>query len=213
MKCPLCQSADTTLLLEPRHQGRQFSLCHHCGLSFVPEKFHLSEPLERARYETHENHPEDPHYRKFFLAFVEALVPRLRPGSVGLDFGAGPGPALAAMLQERGFRVSLYDKYFHPNGDVLKTTYDFITCTETAEHFRKPRNEFEKFQTLLSPGGWLGLMTGRLPQGKTFAEWHYPKDPTHIAFYEMKTLQWIAQAFNWAVEFPAPNVALFQKPI
>ena len=49
----------------------------------------------------------------------------------GLDFGAGPGPALAAMMSEDGFDVAIYDPFFQPDAEALQRKYDFITSTET----------------------------------------------------------------------------------
>ncbi|MDA1381669.1 methyltransferase domain-containing protein [Plesiomonas shigelloides subsp. oncorhynchi] len=56
-----------------------------------------------------------------------------------MDFGCGPGPLLAQMLEEAGFRMHKYDPYFHPERATLAREYDFVTCTEVAEHFMPPR--------------------------------------------------------------------------
>ena len=66
------------------------------------------------------------------------------------------------MMIEDGFEASVYDIYFHPDRSVLDAKYDFITCTETAEHFGDPRGEFDRFDGRLRRGGWLGVMTGML---------------------------------------------------
>ena len=44
------------------------------------------------------NDPSDPDYRKFLSRLSNALLPHLKIRSQGLDFGAGPGPALALSL-------------------------------------------------------------------------------------------------------------------
>jgi len=89
--------------------------------------------------------------------------------------------------------------------------YDFITCTETAEHFVDPRAEFDRFDVLLRPGGWLGVMTEVLDEDRIFETWRYARDPTHVCFYGRRTFDWIADRFGWALERPHPNVALFRK--
>ena len=43
---------------------------------------------------------------RFLGRLAEPLVERLDPGASGLDFGCGPGPALAAMLTRRGYTVA-----------------------------------------------------------------------------------------------------------
>ena len=46
---------------------------------------------------------------------------------MGLDFGCGPGPALADMMQSEGNEMEIYDPFCFPNQDALSKTYDFIT--------------------------------------------------------------------------------------
>ena len=59
----------------------------------------------------------------------------------GLDFGAGPGPALAAMMSEDGFDVAIYDPFFQPDAEALQRKYDFITCTAVSyTHLTLPTN-------------------------------------------------------------------------
>ena len=116
------------------------------------------------------------------------------------------------MVREDGFEVALYDPFFHPDRSVLKTTYDFIACTETVEHFRNPEAELHQLKSLLEPGGWLGVMTGMLEDWDEFPGWYYHRDPTHICFYSKTTMQWIADRFGWDVVFPVGNVALFIEP-
>ena len=69
------------------------------------------------------------------------------------------------MLEEQGYRMSLYDPFFAPSPDALERRYDFITCTETVEHFYQPGKEFRRLDRLLRSGGWLGVMTEMLEPG------------------------------------------------
>ncbi|CAI8013909.1 Uncharacterized WD repeat-containing protein all2124 [Geodia barretti] len=61
------------------------------------------------------------------------------------------------MMREDGFKVNLYDPYFYPDVSVLDRQYDFVTCSETVEHLRSPMTEFKLLDSLLVPGGHLGL--------------------------------------------------------
>ncbi|GIT16510.1 MAG: hypothetical protein CM1200mP38_1670 [Dehalococcoidia bacterium] len=40
------------------------------------------------------------------------LKPKLNTGSCGLDFGSGPGPVLAEIITEDGFKIETYGPYF-----------------------------------------------------------------------------------------------------
>ena len=127
-------------------------------------------------------------------------------------YGCGPGPALAAMLSERGFTTAAYDPIYAPNTELLQRRYDFITCTEVVEHFHDPAAEFARFDRLLRPGGWLGVMTCFQTDDARFAAWHYRRDPTHVVFYREATFRRIAQRFGWRCEIPCKDVVLMHKP-
>ena len=207
--CPLCGRAETEAL--PSVRGRRYRACPRCHLAFMLPVHHLDAAAERRVYEQHRNDPADPQYRAFLDRLARPLADRLAPGARGLDYGAGPGPALAAMLGERGHPTDVYDPIYAPDAGLLARRYDFVTCTEAAEHFRHPGAEFERLHQLLRPGGWLGLMTQwRLP-GRDFAAWRYVHDPTHVCFYGPGTLAWIARQHGWRLHCPAPHVALFQR--
>jgi 2-polyprenyl-3-methyl-5-hydroxy-6-metoxy-1,4-benzoquinol methylase len=95
---------------------------------------------------------------------------------------------------------------------VLNAHYDFITCTEVAEHFRTPAEEFDQLGAMLRPGGWLALMTTFQTEDARFANWHYRMDPTHVVFYRAATLAHIAASRGWTCEIPRKDVALMQVP-
>lgn len=167
---------------------------------------------ERREYELHRNAPDDPGYRRFLSRLAEPLAVHLAPGDEGLDYGCGPGPAMSALMVERGFVMADYDPIFVPDGRLLERDWDFITCTETVEHFHFPGREFARLDGLLRPGGWLGVMTEPRDPGRDFANWWYHRDPTHVCFYEPYTLHWIADWLGWTVTRPSRTVALFRKP-
>ena len=212
-QCPLCLSETVRLLLAGREVShpRDFLHCGVCDLVFVPGRFHLDAKAEKARYLQHNNDPNDKGYRDFLMRLFDPLRGHLVEGASGLDYGAGPSPALAIMMRDEGFKVQVYDPYFHPDLLTLRGTYDFITCTETAEHFSRPRAEFDTLQALLRPSGWLGIMTGMLDSWRDFPDWYYQRDPTHICFYSRTTMFWIADTFGWRAHFPRQDVVLFRK--
>ena len=207
--CSLCGSADLFRLAVI--EARTYWRCHECGLIFLSPEHYLSPAAERARYLHHENDPKDAGYRKFLSRLADPLIPRLRSGSAGLDYGCGPGPTLSVMLEERGFPMRIYDPYFAPESEVLEQRYDFITCTETIEHFFVPGEELERLNGLIKSGGWLAVMTEMLESDDQFPGWYYHRDPSHVCFFKRETMDWIARRFGWKAEYPGQNVVLFQK--
>lgn len=186
--------------------------CPTCGLVHLDPSQRLEADLERRHYGSHENDPGDHRYRAFLDRLVAPLAARLPTGALGLDYGSGPGPTVPVMLEELGFSMAIYDPFFAPDPGPLDRRYDFITCTEVAEHFFHPRGEFERFSGLLRPGGHLAIMTEILREDTAFESWRYARDPTHVCFYRDRTMEWIAAKHGWTLDCPHPNVAIFQRP-
>lgn len=195
-----------------RVNGHLYKRCAACHATFLDPAHRLSIEAEHARYRLHRNDPADIEYRRFFSKLVDPLLQRLPPQAEGLDYGCGPGPALACILGEAGHSVRLFDPLFFPDPEPLGDLHDFITCTETIEHFHRPAEEFVGLGRRLRPGGWLALMTCFQTDDHRFAAWHYRRDPTHVVFYREATLRHIARRFGWTCEIPAKDVALMQKP-
>lgn len=192
---------------------RRYLQCERCCGTFTAWGSLPSEELERTQYALHENDPADPHYRRFVGHLVEPLIERLPKGAEGLDYGCGDGPAGAAMLTEAGFSVTSYDPFFAPDKAALERQYDFIFCCEVAEHFHDPVAEFRKLDTLLRPGGILAVMTGMEYSDIDFGNWHYRRDPTHVAFYKPATMLQIGMDRGWQTDIPGRNTVIFTKGI
>lgn len=209
--CPLCENHNIRIF--DRDSDRTYLHCPVCSLIFIDREDLLTFSEERARYDTHQNHPNDPDYRNFLNQLAGPLLNRLDPPPLkGLDFGSGPGPTLSIMLAEHGHTMRIYDPFYAPNPLVLEDSYDFITCSETFEHFFTPRKEWRMLVDLVKPGGWLGIMTLLFDFNDDFSSWHYKNDLTHVSFFSRNTFKYLAQQDELHVEFVGDNVILLQKP-
>lgn len=209
--CPVCRGEYAHLLVEVNQQ--RYYRCSGCLATFIDPAQRPSANDERAEYDLHQNHVDDAGYRRFLEPAVNAAVELLAPGARILDYGCGPGPALAAMLQERGYQVSLFDPIYRPDRSVFSQRFDAITCTEVVEHFHEPAAEFSKLNAMLNPGGVLIIMTRFQTDDKRFANWHYRRDPTHVVFYRAETFQILGRGFGWEVDTRPPNLAVIRKPL
>ncbi|HCY85743.1 MAG TPA: methyltransferase [Desulfobacteraceae bacterium] len=208
-RCPLCRSDEVDAY--HRDDSRAYMACRTCGLVFVPEAFRLTPEEEKAVYDLHQNDPGDPGYQNFLSRLSVPLLKKLSPGSQGLDFGCGPGPALADMMEAAGHSMNLFDPFYANTPEVLQHRYDFICATEVVEHLRAPKREFESLFKMLKPGGWLGIMTKQVINREAFGRWHYIRDLTHICFYSRFTFSCLARRFNAGLYFIGDDVILLQK--
>lgn len=208
-RCTVCL-ADQLVLLETI-KGVSYWRCPCCEATLMDPAHWLPPEQEKALYDLHDNHGGDPGYRRFLAKLANPSLKKLSPGSRGLDFGCGPGPVLASMLEAEGMEVAIYDPLYFPNRSVLGASYDFITCTEVVEHLHDPLTTFRHLEQMLRPGGWLGVMTCFQTDDARFANWHYRRDPSHVVFYRERTLGWLAKDLELEMEVPAKDVAFFHK--
>lgn len=169
--------------------------CPYCEFISKDVDTQLTEEEELTLYNTHVNSMDDPHYVSYFRAFIEkTLLDHCTVGMVGLDFGSGPEPVLAKLLErDYGFRMDIYDLFYSPDKSYDNQTYDFITVTEVLEHLRTPMAYFELFGTLLKEDGILAVMTNFHSNSEQhFNKWHYTRDHSHISFYTPRTFDVIA---------------------
>lgn len=194
MKCILCEGEQTRIFFTEPKAGKHYYHCAICDLRFLDPTQRFNEGDEKARYQTHQNHVDDPRYQDFQRPII-ALIENLGPNLEVLDFGCGEGPVIQHLLEPSGYKVDLYDIYFYPDTAVLRSKYDFVAAVEVVEHFYDPAREFTLLRSLLKPGGHLGLMTEQCSENTDFNTWHYRRDPTHVAFYSEVTLRWIGQRY------------------
>lgn len=209
--CSVCSAPEIQPFISIN--GRDYLRCQQCMATMLDPAQWLSPEAEYAQYQVHENSSTDSGYRKFLSKLAAPLLTKLASGWTGLDYGCGPVPVLAQMFSDAGHNMSFFDPFFFPDEYLLDQTYDFITCTETIEHFHFPAREFACFERILRPGGWLAIMTCFQTDDTRFSSWHYRRDPTHVVFYREITLRHIAKNLGWSCEIPTKDVALMQKPL
>ncbi|MFQ5469957.1 MAG: class I SAM-dependent methyltransferase [Gammaproteobacteria bacterium] len=154
---------------------------------------------EKSRYDLHQNDPTDGEYRNFLSQILDPLLANLQPNSKGLDFGSGPGPTLAIMLNEKGHDIEIYDPFYHDYPDKLDRRYDFLTCTEVVEHFGDPARSWMQIKNAVKTGGIIGVMTSLFHDNLSFENWYYKNDLTHVAFYCEYTFKKIANMFDFEI--------------
>jgi hypothetical protein len=203
--CPLCLAAGGSRFYA--EGPRAYYHCSRCDLRFLDPVYRPCAAAERSRYLLHENDVADPGYRAFVQPLHDHVAQRVPAGATGLDFGSGTGSALADMLGHSGYEIRRFDPFFDPDRASLQRLYDFVVACEVVEHLFDPHTEFQRLKALLVRGGLLGLMTLLWTPEVQFADWHYRRDPTHVAFYSRVSFRWIADRFGFqAVHFAGPRV-------
>lgn len=202
MECPLCRFSSCDIFL--RLEIRDYHTCPQCGLIFVPPRFFLPNDEEVARYLEHENSLESEGYVNMFQQKIDVIKEVCPQAKTALDYGCGYEPVLTALLSRAGYKSEGYDAHFFPD-QGLDSTYDLVISTETFEHFKEPGKEIKKIRNLISPSGFLAVMTRQYPEADGeadldgFKNWYYQRDPTHICFYSAKTFAWIADSNGFKI--------------
>lgn len=217
MNCLLCQSEDTALYARVPQKsaaGIDYFECRNCALVFMDKAARLTEADEKSFYQLHQNDAENTGYIRLLNQLLRPLKIYLPAGAHVIDYGCGPGPTLAKLLEADGHSVVNYDKYFYPDQKLLQPgLYDCLTATEVIEHFADPAEQFFSMLELLRPGGLLAVMTQVLPADQSFTDWYYRRDPTHVAFYSEKTFRHIAEYFQLQMLYGRAGVRIFQKGV
>ncbi|HBI04728.1 MAG TPA: class I SAM-dependent methyltransferase [Paenibacillaceae bacterium] len=170
--------------------------CNECDFISRDGNSIISSEEEVAIYNEHENSIEDPRYVAYFKKFIdEAVVNYSGQGKKGLDFGSGPSPVLATVLErDYNYSMDIYDVYYAPEKTYIGQKYDLVTCTEVVEHLSNPLEYFHLFKELLKEDGILCIMTSFHPKDEErFLKWHYVRDLTHVSFFTLKTMKIIGE--------------------
>ena len=193
MNCLICEAKTDGFIDEQFNV--QFQACSECQVIFRAEAHLLSPKLEKARYDLHTNTLEDRSYVAYLSGFLKrAAIPIAIKGARGLDYGCGPAPVLSRILErDYGYKMDVYDPFYSPEPVFAGKKYDLITCTEVAEHVKKPLELFKILSEHLAFDGVLALMTTfHRNDREHFLNWFYSRDPTHIVFYTSNTMQKLA---------------------
>jgi hypothetical protein len=207
--CPLCKSRDITLFTYA--ENRDYLHCKNCDLVYVPSIYFLSSEDEKAKYDNHQNSPQNQGYRDFLNRLLEPLCKFIPQKSYGLDFGSGPGPTLSIIMKEQGYDMEIYDYFYHNNPGVFRKSYDFITTTEVIEHLHHPYEEILKLWSSLNSRGVLGIMTAFRPSDDEFTKWYYKRDLTHVRFFTQNSFKWLADNLNAELIVPQSGVVILKK--
>jgi 2-polyprenyl-3-methyl-5-hydroxy-6-metoxy-1,4-benzoquinol methylase len=154
--------------------------------------------MEKKRYEEHNNDIFDTGYQQFVTPLVNAVQKDFSNKYTGLDYGCGPGPVARHLLNQEGYQITTYDPIFDNNKQALNEKYHFIICSEVAEHFHRPFDEFMALKNQLMPGGKLFVMTSILRPSINFKNWYYKNDLSHVIFYTEKSFQWIRKTIGFS---------------
>lgn len=189
--CPLCKASNTEVFNKPQNTlNIYFYRCLTCELVFKSASEHISIENEKIRYEQHNNDVTDQRYLNYLKQLWDC-GPKGRYKSI-LDYGCGPSKGLEALLA--GECVESFDPIFYPINLELNS-FDLVFCCEVVEHFNSPRHSWRQLVGLVSSGGILLVRTETYKK-ENFENWYYKDDPTHVCFYNSKTLEWIAQEFG-----------------
>jgi hypothetical protein len=192
--CKIC-GGKTREVLHEKFKIKYFN-CLNCDFIFKGEESLISKEEELKIYNRHNNSIDDPHYVAYFKDFIDkTITPHCPNPKKVLDFGSGPSPVLAMILErDYDFSVDIYDPFYSPEKVYRGKKYDLIVSTEVVEHLKDPLDYSLKFKELLVDDGFLCIMTLFHPNNdEKFKSWRYIGDKSHISFFTLKTMNYIAK--------------------
>ncbi len=177
--------------------------CKACEFIFKDEEAIISDDKELKVYQQHNNTEENLGYVAMFQDFIDkTITPHRAQIKTVLDFGSGPNPVLAKILERNGFETDYYDKFFSPEKVYADKRYDLITSTEVLEHIGDIQEVMTLFSQQLNAGGYLALMTQFHPnEQEAYLNWWYRRDPTHIVFFRPKTFALLAEQHSFSLRY------------
>lgn len=212
MLCKICQN--NTISFFHQSLSKDYFYCNACEFISLHDTFVVDLEKEKAQYGNHHNSLENEGYVKMFEDFMDLFWDRLTCKEIhALDFGSGPTPVLAKLLERRGATVDCYDKFYQPETIFEMQTYDLITSTEVFEHLENPLETLKMLTNHLKPNGIIAIMTLFHPNNtELFLKWWYPRDPTHISFFTCKTLDILGEKCGLKrISEDGKRVIVFQK--
>ncbi|MDZ7838837.1 MAG: class I SAM-dependent methyltransferase [Actinomycetota bacterium] len=198
-----------------KDSGIKYYFCSQCEFIFKDEASNISSQEELERYNLHNNSYDDAAYVEYFKKFINNAVLDYSNGKNGLDFGSGPYPVLAIILEkEYGFKMDIYDLFYSPYRIYEGKKYNLITATEVVEHLQDPLNYFYLFKQCLDSDGLLAVMTlFHSGDKQQFLDWHYTRDDSHRSFYNLNTMKNIAKRVGLKVIYTDNYRYISFKPV
>ncbi|MBN2260010.1 MAG: class I SAM-dependent methyltransferase [Clostridiales bacterium] len=201
-KCKICGSETEEINYE--QFDIKYHYCRKCEFISKDNRSIISAEEELKIYETHVNSIDDRRYVDYFKKFIDdAIMPFCGEGKYGLDFGSGPSPVLAMILErDYGYSMNIYDIFYATAKIYHGKKYDLITSTEVVEHLENPIKYFSLFSELMDCNTLLVIMTQFHPvEEEKLFKWHYMRDMSHISFYTSKTMSYISDKIGLEMVF------------
>jgi len=207
-RCRLCEHATAGAGIDAL--GRELFKCANCGYVYVSKKHFLKPEEEKGRYMYHKNSIKDLDYVAFLRRLIDPLMTFLKHNYIVLDYGSGPEPVLAELLEQKKIHTFTYDPFFSPL--IPGETFDAVTITEALEHFHNPKEELETIISLIDTHGYLGIITERYSDKTNLKTWYYARDPTHVGFFSDRTFSWFEKKYSLErVYDDGERVLIFRK--
>lgn len=210
--CKICKNE--TYPIDDKKKSLTYYRCLSCGFVSLDDKHIINKVEEKTKYDQHNNSLKNEGYVQMFEDFIDlSIEPYIEYIQTVLEFGSGPEPVLAKLLERRGFEVDIYDLYYSSKKVYEAKSYDLISSTEVFEHLGKPLEILETLSNHLNTAGYIVLMTKFPPKDdKEFLAWWYRRDPTHISFFTPLSFEVMAQKVGLKVlKTINNNIVVFQK--
>ena len=201
MACRLCNGSchlAFPLQFRQRHPVSLYQ-CQTCGLLQTEKPYWLEEAYDKAISALDTGVMR----RNLLFARIVSVLLRFfkKRHGVFLDYGGGHG-IFTRLMRDCGYDFRWHDLYaenLYANGFAYEpgTEVSGITAFEVLEHLENPKDFFKETLGGLEPD--LFIASTSLFKEPADPTWHYfyPDNGQHIAFYQKKTLNFIADQYGY----------------
>lgn len=209
LTCPLCYTQANHFFQDKR---RNLYHCEHCLLIFADPNSYLLPHIAQIRYQQN-RHKRKKSFQAFITSAIDEVAALSQAPISVLSFGrVMSNKKLLNQIKKQGHKLTQYEPYNTASHTLSSSQYDLICCYRVLEHFHKPRVETQRLATLMKPGGWLAICSPLLTQVDNFSQWHHKNNVTHVSFYQIETIEFLAKQLGFKLLLATNDLILMQKP-
>ncbi|MBE8168062.1 MAG: class I SAM-dependent methyltransferase [Shewanella sp.] len=189
---------------------RSYFSCAECGFICSDPNTHLPQHVFQQRFKTDKIQQQHKHTQ--FIATIIAEFQKEQSQCLRiLNYGQPLKIEFASKIAALGHQFFQFNPFVEVDTSALKQQYDVIINYRVVEHFTSPKRDWLLQSRLLKSGGWMIIETQLLHDLDSFCTWRFINDSTRVSFYQIQTLNYLADLCELSEVFNNGTLILLKK--